>query len=202
MKGLRLPGRFGSHSVCHVVAPYLGLISSFRSLDRGNRCPNARVLLTGLTPLPVFLPKDLSGSPKFPANPSCICPALRLRSDFHARPLRRFGVAPVSKTTKAPTTQYFRSSITRLLHSLFTLRAALTDDDAKLASGGWPTLPHGLSHTHRVRSESFRSALPLSQGFAWRHLLLAQGPSSLPEEGSNRTDRQLNLCKVGGPRGI
>ena len=27
--------------------------------------------------------------------------------------------------------------MTRLLHSLSTLRAAITDDDARLASGGW-----------------------------------------------------------------
>jgi len=40
------------------------------------------------------------------------------------------------KTPKAPEIQHFRGSITRLLHWLFTLRAALSDDDAKLASGG------------------------------------------------------------------
>jgi len=41
---------------------------------------------------PVFSPKDAFGSPKFPANPSCICPALRPRPDLRARLLRRFGV--------------------------------------------------------------------------------------------------------------
>ena len=54
--------------------------------------------------VPAFGPKDAFGSPKFPANPSCICPALRPRPGLHARRLRRFGFAPVSKTTKAPTT--------------------------------------------------------------------------------------------------
>ena len=35
----------------------------------------------------------------------------------------------------------FRSSITRPQHWLFTLRAAITGDDAKLASGVWPVFP-------------------------------------------------------------
>ena len=34
----------------------------------------------------------------------------------------------------------FRGSITQLLHSLSTLRAAIADDDARLASGGWLAL--------------------------------------------------------------
>ena len=48
---------------------------------------------------------------------------------------------PLFLTTKAPATlSAFRGSITRLLHSLSTLRAVIADDDARLASGGWLTL--------------------------------------------------------------
>ncbi len=79
---------------------------------------------------------------------------------------------PHSKTAKAPTIQHFRSSITRLLHWLFTLRAALSDDDAKLASGGLPD-PSGWAFPFPLSSfREFPLSLPLSQGFAWRDLLL------------------------------
>src|SRR5918996_4452707 len=70
-------GLFWRHFVCSVAPPYLGLISSFRSPSRGNRRADARVLFDRSHPLlPVFCPKDAFGSPKFPANPSCICPVL------------------------------------------------------------------------------------------------------------------------------
>lgn len=50
-------------------------------------------------------------------------------------------VLPSHRTTsKAPAIQDFRSSITRLLHCLFTLRAALSSDYAKLTSDGQPNL--------------------------------------------------------------
>jgi hypothetical protein len=45
-------------------------------------------------------------------------------------------MVPVIETTKTPAVYVFRGSITWLQSSLFTLRAALSDDDAKLASGG------------------------------------------------------------------
>src|SRR5439155_7932217 len=79
-------GRLWPHSVCCVGRHAFGSISSFRSPSRGNRRADARVLFDRSHPLlPVFCPKDTFGSPKFPANPSCICPALRLRPGLHAR---------------------------------------------------------------------------------------------------------------------
>ena len=42
-----------------------------------------------------------------------LCPVLRPRADLHARPFRRFGVAPASPTTKAPPI----ISISRLNHT-------------------------------------------------------------------------------------
>jgi hypothetical protein len=79
-------GRIGRHSVCHVVPPYLGLISSVCSPSRGNRRADARVLFDRSHPLfPVFCPKDAVGSPKFPVNPFDLCHALRPRSAPDAR---------------------------------------------------------------------------------------------------------------------
>jgi len=91
------------HSVCSVVPQYLGLISSFRSSSRGNRRADARVLFNRCHPLaPVFCPKDTFGSPKFPANPSCICPALRLRPGLHARLMTAFRCGPRTGRSRRP----------------------------------------------------------------------------------------------------
>ena len=81
---------------------------------------------------------------------------------------RRSGAAPAVLTTKAPTLSLFRCSITRLRHWLFTLRAAISGDYAKLASGRWPT----FSGWDWVPTEFLRAVstftLPLLQGFSWR----------------------------------
>jgi hypothetical protein len=65
---------------------------------------------------------------RVPREPPCVvCPALRPRPGRNARPLRRSAAAPAAFTTKARTTvSWFRGSITRLGHSLSTLRAAVT----------------------------------------------------------------------------
>ena len=88
------------------LAPqYLRSISSFCSPVRGNRRSDARVFVQPVSPfaLPVLLcPEDALGSPKFPANPSCIRPALRPRLGLCARLLRRFGVAPGHYDAKGP----------------------------------------------------------------------------------------------------
>jgi len=54
--------------------------------------------------------------------------------------------------------------MTRLLHSLSTLRAAIADDDARLASGGWLVLTGLGVITHWVPMRSFklRLAIPFS----------------------------------------
>ena len=143
-------GRFGRHSVGHVAPPYLGLISSVRSSSRGNRRADARVLLDRCHPLlPVFGPKDALGPPKFPANSFDLCPALRPRSVPGARSSGGARTGSPSLKQRRPRPNYvFRGSITRLQSSLLTLRAVLSDDDAKLASGGGSTFPGGLFHAH------------------------------------------------------
>ena len=51
---------------------------------------------------------------------------------------------PDNRTRRASTTCSFRSSITWPQHWLFTLRAAIAGDDAKLASGGGQPFPGGI----------------------------------------------------------
>ena len=151
------------HSVCHVAPQYLGLISRFRSPSRGNRLASARVLFNRSHPLfPVFRPKDTFGSPKFPANPSDLCRALGLRSVPRARSLAALGCCPRKLLPQGHQTNYdFRSSITRPQSWLFTLRAVLSNDYAKLASGGGSALPGGYLHpTEFVWRVSHLHALP------------------------------------------
>jgi hypothetical protein len=71
----------------------------------------------------------------------CMCPALRPRQDrFHqANTVVRYGPRTHDDEGSCDLA-LFRGSMTRLLHSLSTLRAAITDDDARLASGGWLAL--------------------------------------------------------------
>jgi hypothetical protein len=118
------------------VAPDgLELTSLVRSPGPGSPRPRRLDVVHRFHPLRPWSQGD-HGSPKFPANSSDLCPALGPRPAPCARSLRRSGVAPVIATAKAPTSYDFRGSITRLQSSLFTLRAVLTDDYAKLASGG------------------------------------------------------------------
>ena len=57
----------------------------------------------------------------------------------------RSGTAPAGIKTKAPAIfSIFRGSITRLLYSLHTLEAAISDDSPMLASGRLPPFPGGL----------------------------------------------------------
>ena len=71
----------------------------------------------------------------------CICPALRPRQD-RAHQTRTVGqCCPRYHDDEGSCDlALFRGSMTRLLHSLSTLRAAIADDDARLASGGWLAL--------------------------------------------------------------
>jgi hypothetical protein len=102
MRRLRLPSCFSRCSVRHIAPRYLGLILRLRSLGRENRRLNAWALLTGIALAPVFVLKDTFGSPKFPANPSCICPALRLRPGLHARLVTAFRYCPRAVGRRGP----------------------------------------------------------------------------------------------------
>jgi len=136
MKQIRLPRALlpplGS-SPCGAI-PWVGLTVSL--LEAGRPTASRPGCCSAGSSCPAFGPKDAIGSPKFPANPSDLCRALGPRSAPRARSLRRSDVALAIATAKAPTRYDFRGSIPRLKPSLFTLRAVLTDDYAKLASGG------------------------------------------------------------------
>lgn len=51
--------------------------------------------------------------------------------------------SPLLETRRLHQSMNFRGSITRLCNSLSTLRAGISTDDARLASGGWSGLPGG-----------------------------------------------------------
>lgn len=120
-------------SPCGAI-PWVGLTVSL--LGAGRPTASRPGCCSAGSSFPAFGPKDAIGSPKFPANPSDLCHALGPRSAPRGRSLRRSDMAPAIATAKAPTSYDFRGSITRLKPPLFTLRAVLADDYAKLASGG------------------------------------------------------------------
>ncbi len=123
-------------------------------------------------------PQGTYGSPKFPENPMVPMPCSWTPAEPWCLAFTAPRCCPPTSRRGGPRRQTsFRSSITRPQHWLFTLRAAIADDDAKLASGGWPVFPEWDSSlpTEFCREVSaFRFPLPL--GFAWRDL----NPCRLP----------------------
>jgi len=111
--------------------PCLSCVTSFVALCRNTSgrfpafarhrgeiaAPTPGCCLTGVTLcLPVSCPKDAFGSPKFPANPSCICPVLRLRPGLYARLSRRFGVVLAQQDGEDPS-----DALSKLNHTAFAL---------------------------------------------------------------------------------
>src|SRR5271165_4604856 len=87
--------------------------------------------------------------------------------------IRRSGTAPVDIKTKAPAIRIFRGSITRLLCSLHTLDAAISDDSPMLASGRLPPFPGGptgpAGFLQRI-STLISSLFPFFLDFSWRYM--------------------------------
>ena len=166
-------GRFLRHSVCSVAPQYLGSISNFRSSSRGNRRANARVLFDRCHPLlPVLCPKDAFGSPKFPANPSCICPVLRLRPGLHARLSRRFSVVLAQQEGEDPGD----SSLSKLNRTAFALAVYASCRPLgrrRKTRFRWLANLSGWAFSYPLSSfGEFLLSLPLSQDLSWRDLLL------------------------------
>src|SRR5215831_12346889 len=64
--------------------------------------------------------------------------------------------------------------------AVYASQGGLLHRHARLASGGWPTLPGGM-FTRRVPTEGFRSSHPPFPGFAWRtHFRVSKSPLGLP----------------------
>lgn len=82
----------------------------------------------------------------------CLCPGLRPRSGLHAKPFAACRCCPLSTESEDPGRSVtFRSSISQPGHSLSTLRAALTDDDARLACRCWLFFPVRDLPSRRLR---------------------------------------------------
>lgn len=89
-----------------------------------------------------------NGSPRFPGNPSCLCPALRPRRKGVPMPdADTPGRSPLYGRESLPEAEYFRGSITRLQHPPPTL-----PDSVALHGQGWlpaagQALPDGVRLT-------------------------------------------------------
>jgi len=164
MKPLRRPWLPTQHSVFHVVPSGLGLTLAFARSDRRVGGPNARVLLTGLTRHPVALPRSPMALPGSQRTPLCLRSALRSRPDLGASPYTALRCCPRTHPPRGLQLQTpFRDSITQLQHSLSTLRAALSDDDARLVSGWWLT----VSGWDWIPTEFFRAVSGLRLPCSW-----------------------------------
>jgi hypothetical protein len=149
-------------SVCHVASPYLGLTPSVRSPTRGKSPRRRQGVVQPVSPsVSGGYPKDTFGSPKFPANPSCLRPALRLRSGLHARLLAALWCCPRSARRRGPQLPITfevpsHGFGTRCLRFVPPSRTT-TQNSLPVASHSFPG---ELSHAHWVRSESFRFRFP------------------------------------------
>jgi hypothetical protein len=96
-------------------------------------------------PLPWPLPKRRQEAlSSFQGTLSHICPALRPRPDHRVRLLTLWCCSRRHKDESSSNLSILRGSITRLLYSLHTLDAAISDDSPMLASGWLPPFPGGL----------------------------------------------------------
>ena len=147
----------------------LWLTSLVRSCGSGSPRPARLGVVNRFHPCPVFGPQGTCGSPKFPGNPIVPLPCSRTPVEPPCLAFAALRYCPPTTKRGGPQRhQSFRSSITRPQHWLFTLRAAITDDDAKLASGGWPIFP-GWDSSYPLSSVGkFRLSAPTSPGLAWR----------------------------------
>ena len=92
------------------------------SLPSGREIPTGRAWSFGSAlPMPTD-PRETTGLPTFLRNPLCICPALRPRSDRCPLAITVTPTRPLLLPQQRLRRGNFRGSITRLLHSLSTLR--------------------------------------------------------------------------------
>ncbi len=105
------------------------------SLHEGtDLAPAAWTLVNRWRPLLVLHTGTATALPAYLDTPQCLCPALRLRSGLHTHGPRSLqttsycvhgGAAPLTPAERPQRHIPFRSSFTRLWHSLHTLRAAI-----------------------------------------------------------------------------
>ena len=121
------------------------MTSLVRSSRPGSPRPARLGVINRCHPLPVLSPQGTCGSPKFPENPIVPLPCSRTPAEPRCLAFTALRCCPPIREPEGPRRpRAFRSSITRPQHSLFTLRAAISDDDAKLASGDGQSFPGGI----------------------------------------------------------
>jgi len=156
----------------------LWLTSLVRSRRPGSPPPARLGVVVRFHPVPVS-PQGTYGSHKFPENPIVPLPCSRTPAEPRRLAFAALRCCPPSTERGGPRRPWsFRSSITRPQHWLFTLRAVIADDDAKLASGGWPLFPgwdSSLPTEFYQEVSAFRLPLPLGLLVAISYLLLNSG---------------------------
>jgi hypothetical protein len=148
MKRLRLPASI-SHAPSPSRADTTSLTLTVRSRGRQGSRPQAWSLVSRFAPSGIsgWRRRDLPSSQEAPLH---ICPAPRPRQDRIHQAIAMVQCCPRYFHDEGSCDAMFRGSLTELLCPLSTLRAAITDDYARLASGwrlpvtGWDWLPTGL----------------------------------------------------------
>lgn len=111
-------GLLGRCSVCHVASPYLGLISFFRSPGRGNRRPDTRVLLTGVTLcLPVCFTRGHLRFSQVPCEPLVHLPCSQTPVGPPRQAMAAFRCCPRQQDGKDSS----HTVLSRLYHTAFAL---------------------------------------------------------------------------------
>ena len=150
------------------AASWLTSLGSLTRAGKSATCAPGRCL--PVSPISGLWSQGTYGSHKFPENPIVPLPCSRTPAEPRCLAFSALWCYPPSAEGEGPRRPWsFRSSITRPQHWLFTLRAAIAGDDAKLASGGWPVFRgwDSSSPTEFCREVS-TSRLPLPLGFACR----------------------------------
>ena len=153
----------------------LWLTSLVRSPRPGSPRPVRQGVINRFHPTPVFGPQGTCGSPKFPENPKVAMPCSRTPVEPRCLAFTAPRCCPPLRNAEGlDDHERFRSSITRPEHWLFTLRAAITDDDAKLASGDGQSFPGGIP---RYPLSSVGKFPPFGFPFPWASLGASRYPA-------------------------
>lgn len=148
MRRLRLPSFV---SVARSPSPYdtLGDLAYLR-LDRGKAGAIGRDVGKPGSSDPVLVSQGNGRLSHLPGKPRCCSATLsdpgRTFAPDRSPQWLSLGApawSPLLETRRLHRSMNFRGSITRLCNSLSTLRAGISADDARLASGGWSGLPGG-----------------------------------------------------------
>jgi hypothetical protein len=167
---MHLPGRLRLVRLPH---QYRG--AHRRSLPQWPRArsPQARPDWSAGRPRAPALSHGMHGISQVPGQPLCARPALGPRGGRRAQPSQRADAADTFQTAPAHPNLSFRGSITRLSHSLSTLRGPdHPGSRARLASGWWlacagQMLPL-LGRSGRFPCHGSSATFPPPPGFAWR----------------------------------